>query len=86
MYSGFWELEQSRAITGNGLGSVPYSEVSAWLDENDIYDHLRPIIRLMFTAMDAVYLEHFRKKHKAQLDKQEAERKPNKARRRKKWQ
>ncbi len=53
----FSELSSSRQ-SGMSLGSIPYSEISSWLDENDIISfEQRSLYRRFITKMDNKYVE-----------------------------
>jgi len=57
LWNAFMNLSSSRQM-GMGLGAIPYSEISAWLSENDIIGFEdRERHRRFITFVDHKYLE-----------------------------
>lgn len=56
-WNAFWELSGSRSM-GFGMGSIPYSEITGWLDENGV-DHWqdRRDYREIIRFIDRAYLD-----------------------------
>jgi hypothetical protein len=59
VWRAFWELSNDRPI-GMALGGITYQAISVWADRHDVrdFDRFHTLIR----RMDAVWLEHSRKK------------------------
>jgi hypothetical protein len=59
---GWQELSTKRRRSMAGPDPVAYSEVIAWLDENDVRGVWREWCRLIFSRLDAFYLNWVAKK------------------------